>query len=95
PTGESKVAISTRAWSEKGKSQKKRDAVAIGGGAGLGALIGAVAGKGKGAAIGAAVGAGAGTAGAALTGQKQIVLKAETPLRFVLNQPLTLTRSKP
>lgn len=95
PTGGSKVALSTNAWSEKAKSQKKRDAIAIGGGAGLGALIGAVAGKGKGAAIGAAAGAGAGTAGAAFTGQKQIVLKAETPLRFVLNQPLTLTRSKP
>lgn len=95
PTGGSRVAISTNVWSEQAKSQKKRDAIAIGGGAGLGALIGAVAGKGKGAAIGAAAGAGAGTAGAAFTGQKQIVLKPETPLRFVLNQPVTLTRSKP
>jgi hypothetical protein len=51
-------------------------------------LIGALAGGGKGAAIGAAAGAGAGTAGAAFTGNKNIVLPAETLVNFRLLQPL-------
>jgi len=92
PTGGSKVAISTHTWGVKANNYKKRDAEMIGGGAGVGALIGALAGKGKGALIGAAVGAGAGTAGAAFTGKKQIVLGPETRLRFVLSQPVTITQ---
>jgi hypothetical protein len=66
----------------------KRSAVIIGGGAGLGALVGGLAGGGKGAAIGAAAGAGAGTAGAAFTGNKDIVLPAESTVSFKLLQPV-------
>ncbi|HLI30470.1 MAG TPA: hypothetical protein VKV79_05140 [Terriglobia bacterium] len=91
PTGGSKVVISTHTWGMKANNYKKRDAEMIGGGAGAGALIGALAGKGKGALIGGLVGAGAGTAGAAFTGKKQIVLGPETRLRFVLSQPVTIT----
>jgi hypothetical protein len=64
--------------------------VAVGGGAGLGAIIGGLAGGGKGAAIGVLAGAGAGTAGAAFTGNKDIVLPAESALSFKLLQPLVL-----
>jgi hypothetical protein len=70
------------------KSKGKRSAVAIGGGAGLGAIIGGIAGGGKGAAIGALVGGGAGTAGAAYTGNKDLVMPAETVLSFKILQPV-------
>ena len=92
PTGGSRVAIGTSTWSLKANNYKKRDATLIGGGAGAGALIGALAGKGKGALIGGLVGAGAGTAGAAFTGKKQIVLSPETRLKFSLSRSLTITR---
>ena len=68
------------------KGKGKRSATFIGGGAGLGAIIGGVAGGGKGAAIGAAAGAGAGTAGAAATGNKQIVMPAGTVVTFKLQR---------
>ena len=79
---------STVSRSLKGKG--KRTATFIGGGAGGGALIGGLAGGGKGALIGAALGAGAGTAGAAYTGEKEIVLPAESVLSFKLAEPLTV-----
>ena len=82
------VETSANSHSEKGKG--KRSAVVIGGGAGLGALVGALAGGGKGAAIGAAAGAGAGTAGAAFTGNKEIVLPAESAVSFKLLQPISV-----
>ncbi len=66
----------------QGKSHKKRNIEAIGGGTGAGALIGALAGGGEGAAIGAGAGAAAGTAGAALTGKKDARYPAETLLTF-------------
>ncbi len=80
--------VETAAVTEAAKGKGKRTAVAIGGGTGLGAIIGGLAGGGKGAAIGAIAGAGAGTAGAAFTGNKNIVLPAETALSFKLLQPL-------
>jgi hypothetical protein len=74
---------------EKGKG--KRSAGFIGGGAGFGAIIGGLAGGGKGAAIGALAGGGAGTAGSAFTGNKQIVLPAETLLTFRLEHSVHIT----
>ncbi len=83
-----KYDVQTTGVAESAKGKGKRTATMIGGGAGAGALIGALAGGGKGAAIGAVVGAGAGTAGAAFTGNKNITLPAETSLGFKLTQPL-------
>lgn len=75
---------------KSGGSHKKRNWAWIGGGAGGGALIGALAGGGKGALIGGPVGAGAGTAVAFLTGKKDIHLRPETPLTFRLAGPVTI-----
>lgn len=83
------VETSSIARAEKGKG--KRSAALIGGGAGLGALIGGIAGGGKGVAIGALAGGGAGTAGSAFTGNKQIVLPAETLLTFKLDHSVHIT----
>jgi hypothetical protein len=80
--------IQTTAVTRTEKGKGKRTATMIGGGAGLGALIGGLAGGGKGAAIGAVAGAGAGTAGTAFTGNKDIVIPAESALSFRLSQPL-------
>ena len=85
-----KYEIETSVLSRSLKGKGKRTAAMIGGGAGGGALIGALAGGGKGALIGGLVGGGAGTAGAAYTGNKQIVLPAESALSFKLAQPLTV-----
>jgi hypothetical protein len=80
--------VETAAITRSAKGKGKRTAVAVGGGAGLGAIVGGLAGGGKGAAIGVLAGAGAGTAGAAFTGNKDIVLPAEATLSFKLLQPL-------
>ncbi len=82
------VETGTISKAEQGKG--KRSAGFIGGGAGLGALIGGLAGGGKGAAIGALAGGGAGTAGTAFTGNKQIVLPAESVLTFKLERPIRI-----
>jgi hypothetical protein len=82
------LAASTVSQTSTGKG--KRSAAMIGGGGGAGALIGGLAGGGKGALIGALAGAGAGTAGAGLTGNREITLPAESAVSFKLTQSLRL-----
>jgi hypothetical protein len=84
----SEQRIKTSAVTRTLKGKGKRTAVMAGGGTALGAIIGGLAGGGKGAAIGAVAGAGAGTGGAAFTGNKEIVLPAESALSFRLTSPL-------
>ncbi|HZQ96134.1 MAG TPA: hypothetical protein VFA67_14050 [Candidatus Sulfotelmatobacter sp.] len=87
---EVQVQSEAKTFNQKGKG--KRTAVATGGGAALGGIIGGLVGGGKGAAIGLAAGAGAGAGGSALTGNKDIVLPAESAVTFELSQPLELRR---
>jgi hypothetical protein len=82
------VQADLRTFSAKGKG--KRTAVLAGGGAALGGIVGALAGGGKGAAIGMAAGGGAGGAGAAFTGNKDIMLPSESAVSFQLTQPLEI-----
>ena len=82
------VRAASQTFTAKGKG--KRTAVMTGGGAALGGLIGGLAGGGKGAAIGLAAGAGAGAGGSAFTGNKDIVLPAESALSFQLSHSLEI-----
>jgi hypothetical protein len=82
--------VHTTAPNETSKGKGKRTAAMVGGGAGGGALIGGLAGGGKGALIGGLIGAAAGTGGAGLTGNREITLPAETPIRFKLVDPLEI-----
>jgi hypothetical protein len=66
----------------------------VGGGTGGGALIGGVAGGGKGALIGGLIGAAAGAGGAGLTGNRDIMLPAETALSFKLVAPVEIRQAR-
>lgn len=85
-------SVSTSPYEKTEKGKGKRTAAVIGGGTGVGALIGGLAGGGKGAAIGALAGAGAGTAGAAYTGNKDVVIPAESVVTFHLTAPVSVTK---
>lgn len=86
--------ITTNTLSFVAESSTKRDAAIIGGGAAVGAIIGAIAGGKKGAVIGAAAGGGAGTTGVLVTRGKEVEFAPETKFNFQLNQDLTLTQKQ-
>ena len=77
----------------EGKSNRKRDAVFIGGGATTGAIIGAIAGGGKGAAIGAILGGGLGTGARVYEREKEAEVKSGTEFGVILNRSVRLPRS--
>jgi hypothetical protein len=84
------MRVSSTEYEKVAKGKGKRTAAFAGGGAGLGAIIGGLAGGGKGALIGGLAGAGAGTAGAAYTGNKDVVIPAESRVTFRLTSPLSV-----
>lgn len=79
----------------KGESHAKSNTEKIGGGAALGAIIGAIAGGGKGAAIGAGVGGAAGAGGAAATGQKPAAVDSEAVLEFTTSTTSATVNGRP
>ncbi|HUO60922.1 MAG TPA: hypothetical protein VMU24_09665, partial [Candidatus Acidoferrales bacterium] len=82
--------IQTNQWSRQGKARGTNTAAKVGGGAALGAIIGAIAGGGKGAAIGSVVGGGAGAGAQAATRGEQIKLNPEALVTFQLQAPVTV-----
>jgi len=81
-----RVEVSADPVQLEGRSHTKNNAVLIGGGAGVGAILGALVGGGKGAAIGAGVGAGTGTVAAAATGKHEAVVEPEAVVGWNLNR---------
>ena len=84
------IDVNTEAVSRESTSRTGRSEKVIGGGAALGAIIGALAGGGKGAAIGAVTGAGAGTAVQVATKGERVKIPSETRLTFTLEYPVRL-----
>jgi hypothetical protein len=82
--------LSSATYTEAGGSRGQDTAKKVGGGAVLGAIIGAIAGGGKGAVIGGAAGAGAGGVYQGVTKPKQIRIPSETKLDFKLDQRLNI-----
>jgi hypothetical protein len=72
----------------RGRGVTAGDAAKVGGGAAAGAVIGGVVGKTKGAVIGGVAGAAAGAVLANQTATRDVVVKAKTPIVFVLTAPL-------
>ena len=77
----------------EGKSNRKRDAVFIGGGAATGAIIGGIAGGGKGAAIGAILGGGLGTGARVYEKEQDAEVKSGTEFGVILNRAVRLPKS--
>jgi hypothetical protein len=91
-TGGQSYPISSAPFVAEAATERTGDAQRIGVGAGLGALIGAAIGGGDGAAIGAAIGGGAGTAVVLTDRGDDVVLPAETAIRFLLDEPVSVAR---
>lgn len=88
-----RLETATNSVSRLGANNKARNWALMGGGAGIGAGIGALAGGGKGVAIGGPVGFGAGLATKALIRGHEVTIPSETLLRFRLEEPTKLQRS--
>ena len=90
--GNSTYELTAAPVEQAGEAQGRKTAAAVGGGAALAAIIGAIAGGGKGAAIGATVGAAGGAGVQVLTRGEWLRIPAETVLEFSLQRELFLRR---
>jgi hypothetical protein len=88
--GNKMISITTDTFAATAESSTQRDAGIVAGGAGVGAVIGAIAGGKKGAGIGAIAGGGAGTGAVLATKGKEIRYDPETRLIFTLTRPVEM-----
>jgi len=86
-----RVPIETATFDRKADTSAGEDAAKVGGGAVLGAVIGALAGGGKGAGIGALAGGAAGAGGAVLTHGRTARMPVESRISFRLQHDVTVT----
>jgi hypothetical protein len=84
--------IVTKPFVAEAEATKKRDAGVIGGAAGIGAAIGAIAGGKGGAAKGAIIGGAAGTGGVLATKGKEVEFDSESRLKFTLDKSVALPK---
>lgn len=89
--GGKRYELRTEEFRRQGAARGKNTAVKTGGGAAVGAIIGAIAGGGKGAAIGAAAGGATGAGVNAVTKGQKIQLPSESVMTFRLVDPVTVT----
>jgi hypothetical protein len=88
------VSVVTDSYSKQGNGRGKNTAAKTGGGAALGAIVGALAGGGKGAAIGAVAGGGVGAGVNGVTRGQQVQIPTETLVTFHLQSAISVTTSR-
>ena len=85
------VVLATDSFERQAAESRRDDAVKVGAGAALGAVIGAIAGGGKGAAIGAGAGGAAGAGTVMATRGRAAALPSETRISFRLREAVAIT----
>jgi len=88
------LPIQTQLINRTGPTSEGRDATAVAGATGMGAVIGASADWGRGAAIGAGAGAIASTIGVLLTRGRETVIYPESVLTFRIEAPVTISTER-
>lgn len=86
-----RVHIRTSSFAKDADTSRKTDAAKVGGGAALGAIIGAIAGGGRGAGLGTVIGGAAGAGDVMMTRGKSAELPVETQVTFRVQDPVTIT----
>ena len=89
--GDERLPLKSSGITFRGKDERKKDAVKIGGGAGIGAVVGGIIGGGDGAAKGAAIGGAAGTGAVLATLGADAAVASGTTLSTETTAPLTVT----
>jgi hypothetical protein len=89
--GDERLALQSEGITFHGKDERKKDALKIGGGAGIGAAVGGILGGGDGAAKGAAIGGAAGTGMVLATRGADAEVAAGTTLSTETTAPLIVS----